>query len=86
MSSPRSPWRTVSADEETVALAPSPEGDVRLTLLEDVERSIVRARQLGLKDSVFLLEVVRLDLKAKIHNISDEELHALSTAAHATYR
>lgn len=52
--------------------------DGRRALLHDIGALIARARSYELEESVFLLNMVYLDLQTKIHDIDDEELEAFS--------
>lgn len=52
--------------------------DERRQLLEEIGGLIVKARSLGLVNSVHLLNMTYLDLQTKIHDINDEELEAFA--------
>jgi len=54
--------------------------DDRRVLLTQIAGLIARAKQLDLPDTVFLLNMVYLDLQTKIHDINDKELQAFSRA------
>jgi hypothetical protein len=50
--------------------------DERLALLSQVVELVATATRLDLQESVFLLNMVQLDLRTKIHKIDDGELQA----------
>jgi hypothetical protein len=50
--------------------------DERLALLSQVVELVATAKRLDLQESVFLLNMVQLDLRTKIHKIDDGELQA----------
>lgn len=54
--------------------------DERLALLSQIAELIVTAKSLDLPESVFLLNMVHLDLQTKIHRIDDGELQAFMKA------
>jgi len=77
MSRPRIQLRPIGAPKGP-QLTPLPPPDARLALLEDIGRLAAQAQQLNLKHSAFILNLAHLDLKSRIHDVSDEELLAIS--------
>jgi len=73
MSNPRPQLLTVSEPGATPK-------DPRLALLDDIDRSIAKARELRLNRLVFVLNLARLEIKTKIHDVSADELRILSQA------
>ena len=78
MSRSRPQLRALAVAKRAPRIGPSPQPDARLALLKDIERLAAQAKEMNLKDAAFILDVAHLDLKSRIHNVSNEELHALS--------
>src|SRR5258707_12933495 len=58
--------------------------DERLALLNRIAELITTARSMDLHETVFLLNMVHLDLQTKIHKIDDGELQAFMTAVRSS--
>jgi GGDEF domain-containing protein len=58
--------------------------DDRRLLLQQIAELIARAKQRGLPNTVFLLNMAYLDLQTNIHDINDEELEAFSRIVRST--
>jgi hypothetical protein len=78
MSRSRTQLRPIALGKKLPQFAPMSQPDARLALLSEIERLAKQAKQLNLADSAFILNVAHLDLKSRIHDVSDEELHAIS--------
>jgi len=82
MSDSQSQLRAARESERAQQLSLAAPKDPRLALLEDIDRSTAKARELHLDRLVSVLNVARLELKTQIHNVSDDELRMLSMATH----
>jgi hypothetical protein len=60
-------------------------GDERLLVLNGIAELIAQAKRLDLADCAFLLGIAQLGLKAKIHNISDDEMNAFFNAVRESF-
>ena len=58
--------------------------DERLALLNRIAELITTAKSMDLQETVFLLNMVHLDLQTKIHKIDDGELQAFMTAVRSS--
>jgi hypothetical protein len=58
--------------------------DERLALLKRIAELIATAKSMGLQETVFLLNMVHLDLQTKIHKIDEGELQAFMTAVRSS--
>jgi hypothetical protein len=59
--------------------------DERLLVLNGIAELKARAKRLDLADCAFLLGMAQLGLKAKIHNISDDEMNAFFNAVRDSF-
>jgi len=80
MTSPRSHSLADSEPDPAKPVSPAVPRDPRLVLLDDIDRSIAKARELNLNRLALFLNVARLELKTQIYNVSDDELRMLSMA------
>lgn len=80
MTSPRSQSLTASEPDPAQPMSSAAARDPRLALLDDIDRSIAKARELNLSRLALVLNVARLELKTQIYNVSDDELRMLSMA------
>jgi len=80
MTSPRSHSLAASDPDPAQPVSPGVPRDPRLVLLDDIDRSIAKARELNLNRLALFLNVARLELKTQIYNVSDDELRMLSMA------
>ena len=50
----------------------------RTVLLQEIAELILKARSLNLSDTAYLLNIAHLELKARVHGISSNELQAFT--------
>src|SRR5690348_8484361 len=80
MSNPRPQLLAVSEPESAPQLSPAAAKDAYLALVDDIGRSASKAGELHRISLVVVLNLARLGLKRKIHDVSADELRTLRQA------